>query len=1124
MSESETSLRPSSETSVIDEIEIHDRVFEAYYGKMGEGFMRETQRRIHWICSHVKGECALDVGCSQGIVPILLAREGCRVTGVDLDEKAVKQAWQFSANEPELVKSRLDFVHSDFFDFEASGAVYQTVILSEVLEHLVRPELFVKKAASLLEESDGTLVVTTPFGINDFIDHKTTYYLSALMKTLHAEFCELEYEILGRWIGIVAKRPRKQPSTELPNVCFADLQRLEEGFYQLERPLRELVVSLQKSKSELRGRVNELNEKAREARINLSKAEARINDLESKSKAFAQLEVDLKGAEERALAFEEKVLALSCELSDSQLACEHLEANLEKSEESTLVLNSELSNSRQECVRLKNRLKESEGRADTLTDELSNSRQSYTLMRNQKISAEKKIKALQRSTTYQLGYHIKQAGSLAGLMRLPLAIFRVYRAFRTKRKASTSQSRNKKNLPPVSGTTQSHAVSESNVRQIALGSYSSKFEELSSSPIWYRVSVNPAENILISSAISGQSDGGSQGNKARSALMLLKFYGISGQQIDVECGKLAWSRQFHAQFKYLTSTAGAKQQIHAFTTPTNVYGIEIGFCRFGALKSDRICLNYLSVSSAPATTEGEGERFSLDPRATAIFTSGWPSNKESDKPVVLGVMDEFTEGCFKNDLNLVQPRPDNWLALAEKYKPSMFFIESAWKGNHGSWQYRVGDYANKPGQEISQMADYARQKGIPMVFWNKEDPVHHEKFMCSAKVADYIFTTDKNMCGSYEEKTGNTAVYALPFAAQPVLHKPAALHGRIPRACFAGSWYGNRHAERGEAMAWLLRAAKRHGVDIYDRNYETGNFPFPAELQENIKGSLSYESLCKEYNRYRLFLNVNSVTDSPTMFSRRVFELMACGTPVVSTYARGIEELFDNEVIWLVNNEAEAEEAIYTLLNDDAEWRRRSLLGIREVFTNHTYAHRLNEVFQLVGAGARLDVSPNILFVGRVNKESELDAFINFVQVQKYRNFTLMVEFDGSVKAKQDAILDKIEIVSSGYLRSSSFKERALQFHAVGWLSAIARYGKYYSMDLVNAMRYEPEANGWAKATANNEFLFDVPAELHCAVWTPRVFSEKWCASNAGDQVSYPSLFTLDSNEFTPQSMPMTCT
>jgi spore maturation protein CgeB len=155
-------------------------------------------------------------------------------------------------------------------------------------------------------------------------------------------------------------------------------------------------------------------------------------------------------------------------------------------------------------------------------------------------------------------------------------------------------------------------------------------------------------------------------------------------------------------------------------------------------------------------------------------------------------------------------------------------------------------------------------------------------------------------------------------------------------------------------MSWLLQAASKHGLDIYDRNYGTGTFSFPTEYQASIKGGLPYNKLCDEYRRYRIFLNVNSVKDSPTMFSRRIFELMASGTPVVSTYAKGIENLIEPDIVWMVHDQKEADEAIHTLMSDDAEWQRRSLAGIREVFEKHTYAHRLNMIFECMGIGCRI--------------------------------------------------------------------------------------------------------------------------------------------------------------------------
>ena len=56
----------------------------------------------------------LDVGCSEGILGVLLARRGIEVTGVDINADALGFARELLAREPEDVRGRVDLVHGDF--------------------------------------------------------------------------------------------------------------------------------------------------------------------------------------------------------------------------------------------------------------------------------------------------------------------------------------------------------------------------------------------------------------------------------------------------------------------------------------------------------------------------------------------------------------------------------------------------------------------------------------------------------------------------------------------------------------------------------------------------------------------------------------------------------------------------------------------------------------------------------------------------------------------------------------------------------------------------------------------------------------------------------------------------
>ena len=505
-----------------------------------------------------------------------------------------------------------------------------------------------------------------------------------------------------------------------------------------------------------------------------------------------------------------------------------------------------------------------------------------------------------------------------------------------------------------------------------------------------------------------------------------------------------------------------------------------------------------------------------------ILIEGWPEQEENGKVTILGIMDEFTGDCFRDDVRLIQPRPDNWLPLFDKYKPELVFIESAWKGNFGSWQYRVAHYTNKPGPELQELADYARQNGVPVIFWNKEDPVHHDKFMSAAKVADVIFTTDVNMVPSYKKKTGNQFAYGLPFAAQPQLHRPAQLSRRVNSVCFAGSWYAGRHVERSETMKWLLTAAQDFPLDIYDRNFGTGVFPFPENFAKNVKGKLPYRDLCESYARYRVFLNVNSVTDSPTMFSRRVFELMASGTPVVSTYSRGIEEIFGNESIWLVRNIDEARAAIHTLMTDDVEWRRRSLTGIRQVFSNHTYRHRLQQIGDRLGLKLDGGIKPKVILYVFVKNAKQLHAVSEFAKSQSWRNFIIEVECHKSVKwvGVQDNMIKR----AAGHMLAAHAVEQETglfegEVPLYGIISPEMLYGKDYLVDLVNASIYADYCDIWGITSGDTAFATGVPVAAVAFISRPAAFKGVVTHAARRSTLQGPNIYGVDSDQFVPRGM-----
>ena len=254
-----------------------DRIYDAYNGQGGFSpeVMRKTRERLHWICSQVWGSRVLDVGCSQGVGPVILARMGYVVDGIDINPEAIAFANDQLTKEPADVQSKITYAVGDFGKFvPPKDKKYDVITMSEVLEHLVRPQDFVRRAYSVLPEK-GRLIVTVPFGIMDDPDHRQTFYLASIYSLLHPLFEIASVKILSDWIGLVGRR-RAEETKEPPVIPLTLIRQAEEAFFKIERPLRDGTLAVKNQRLELRAKQEKLAENLRAAEQARLEAEVRV--------------------------------------------------------------------------------------------------------------------------------------------------------------------------------------------------------------------------------------------------------------------------------------------------------------------------------------------------------------------------------------------------------------------------------------------------------------------------------------------------------------------------------------------------------------------------------------------------------------------------------------------------------------------------------------------------------------------------------------------------------------------------------------------------------------------------------------------------------------------------------
>lgn len=279
----------------------------------------------------------------------------------------------------------------------------------------------------------------------------------------------------------------------------------------------------------------------------------------------------------------------------------------------------------------------------------------------------------------------------------------------------------------------------------------------------------------------------------------------------------------------------------------------------------------------------------------------------------------------------------------------LVLIESAWSGNDGQWHRGVGYYSEDEDASLRELLALCRDRGVLTVFWNKEDPVHIERFRATGARVDHVFTTDAEMITRYlaeaHTRADGAAVTAssLPFYADPAVHNP--LPNNRPyedTVAYAGTFYGERYAQRSAQLTELLRAAKEHGLVIYDRQLAIPDSPyrFPPEFADDVHGALPYDQVLDSYKSHMANLNVNSVADSPTMFSRRVVEIAASGGVLISAWSRAITEVFDGQIP-NTNNPMYWRAFLGGWANDPDEHLAEAWMQMRAVLRSHTVSSAL---------------------------------------------------------------------------------------------------------------------------------------------------------------------------------------
>lgn len=132
-------------------------MFESNVAEMQLNFVLLAHSAVSKTLGYVgERSSVLDVGCAWGYMAKLLKPKKCRVVGIEIDKKIAKLAEEYcdqvvvcNLEDPEVLRDNL------------KGQSFDVIICLDVLEHLVRPDIFLVFLKQFLSPG-GKLIVSVP--------------------------------------------------------------------------------------------------------------------------------------------------------------------------------------------------------------------------------------------------------------------------------------------------------------------------------------------------------------------------------------------------------------------------------------------------------------------------------------------------------------------------------------------------------------------------------------------------------------------------------------------------------------------------------------------------------------------------------------------------------------------------------------------------------------------------------------------------------------------------------------------------------------------------------------------------------------------------------------------------
>ena len=389
------------------------------------------------------------------------------------------------------------------------------------------------------------------------------------------------------------------------------------------------------------------------------------------------------------------------------------------------------------------------------------------------------------------------------------------------------------------------------------------------------------------------------------------------------------------------------------------------------------------------------------------------------------ICDQFYWDSVYSAADFVYIRPEAW--KEDVAGIDCLLMVSAWHGLRNGTDWQGLPYEGTKRRLLAyEIMDVCKTKGVPVIFYSKEDPPSYKEFLGIAKRCDCVFTSAEECVSAYKRDCGHDRVWPLRFCINPTYHNPVGMRYEKQKSgvIFSGSWM-TKFPDRCKDLAMMFDGIISTGREmrIIDRCYhlrKDERYRYPDKYLKCLSPAIGHKELQKVHKLYDWAVNINTVRDSRTMFANRVFELQASGNLLLSNYSLGVSNLFPT--VFMPYDSKEAARILDSFTPE--EIYERQISGIRRVMTDETCCVRLAEMLSLAGIHVNAQSRHMIVVADKITDKIQM-MFDN----QTYRDKELVCASELTDSVYEGA--DLIAFMADGY-----------------------NYGPFYLEDMANGFKY----------------------------------------------------------------------